>query len=453
MSTSSPSHSSRSDGQAPTLDSTDPDPALQQITAERNSLRSQNDQLWKIIEKQRSIIQNLQKDIAKLSSERDLLRHHLTQQHQHQLQQQQQQQQQQQHDQSLQPINANSNNNMSSASTAPSTTATPIAQVNGHHQHSKRSLEQKVQAAAAAATAPLSPPSLALTQPAIAGVPPYDDLNGQSASGALTDRAAKQHQDIDPTSLLPTQPNLFDSQGLGSQHQQAGPIGPAPPFSIHRHQDLVNVKGNSCNNNDNNNNNNNNSGKPSEDSAPFSTSNDDSARSQTNYDPEIQIAATATRIQPQATSTVFPAILIDRDARIIPVRSDSNQSFSGHQSQSSAANSPTASRNVSANLMTGPLSPLMPHLPPRSPRRERRDPGDSAVSPATSDNEDDGNPSLPGHRKKGMMSTKLSTESSVFPVQDQDQPSILSPVDPVDSVANTNIGSNPSQTTNTLHVG
>ncbi|KAK3823966.1 MAG: hypothetical protein JOS17DRAFT_687392, partial [Linnemannia elongata] len=76
---SSPSHSSRSDGQAPTLDSasTDPVAALQQITTERNSLRSQNDQLWKIIEKQRSIIQNLQKDVAKLSSERDLLRHHL----------------------------------------------------------------------------------------------------------------------------------------------------------------------------------------------------------------------------------------------------------------------------------------------------------------------------------------------------------------------------------------
>ncbi|KAK3819762.1 MAG: hypothetical protein J3Q66DRAFT_281282 [Benniella sp.] len=49
--------------------------ALQQVTTERNSLRSQNDQLWKIIEKQRIIIQNQQKDIAKLTTERDLLRH------------------------------------------------------------------------------------------------------------------------------------------------------------------------------------------------------------------------------------------------------------------------------------------------------------------------------------------------------------------------------------------
>lgn len=50
------------------------DAALQQVTSERNSLRSQNDQLWKIIEKQRVIIQNLQKDVAKVSAERDLLR-------------------------------------------------------------------------------------------------------------------------------------------------------------------------------------------------------------------------------------------------------------------------------------------------------------------------------------------------------------------------------------------
>jgi len=55
----------------------DVDAAMQQITTERNSLRSQNDQLWKIIEKQRIIIQNLQKDLAKAAAERDLLRSHL----------------------------------------------------------------------------------------------------------------------------------------------------------------------------------------------------------------------------------------------------------------------------------------------------------------------------------------------------------------------------------------
>ncbi|KAF9296385.1 hypothetical protein BGZ88_012773 [Linnemannia elongata] len=47
---------------------------IQQILAERNSLRSQNDQLWKIIEKQRVIIQNLQRDVSKVSAERDSLR-------------------------------------------------------------------------------------------------------------------------------------------------------------------------------------------------------------------------------------------------------------------------------------------------------------------------------------------------------------------------------------------
>ncbi|KAF9276695.1 hypothetical protein BGZ68_009844, partial [Mortierella alpina] len=58
-------------GQAPELSM---DPAVQQVVAERNGLRSQNDQLWKIIEKQRIIIQNLQKDVAKVTAERDQLR-------------------------------------------------------------------------------------------------------------------------------------------------------------------------------------------------------------------------------------------------------------------------------------------------------------------------------------------------------------------------------------------
>lgn len=59
-------------GQAP-LDMNN-EATVQQILAERNSLRSQNDQLWKIIEKQRVIIQNLQKDVSKVTAERDSLR-------------------------------------------------------------------------------------------------------------------------------------------------------------------------------------------------------------------------------------------------------------------------------------------------------------------------------------------------------------------------------------------
>src|SRR5438874_2611872 len=47
--------------------------ASQQIIAERNALRLQNDQLWKIIEKQKSVIHNLQKDNQKLAFERDRL--------------------------------------------------------------------------------------------------------------------------------------------------------------------------------------------------------------------------------------------------------------------------------------------------------------------------------------------------------------------------------------------
>lgn len=44
---------------------------------EVSHLRSQNDQLWKIIEKQRILIQNLQKDNVRLSTESDGLQDHL----------------------------------------------------------------------------------------------------------------------------------------------------------------------------------------------------------------------------------------------------------------------------------------------------------------------------------------------------------------------------------------
>src|SRR6266542_1809863 len=49
------------------------EPYLQQVINERNLLRSQNDQLWKIIEKQKSVITNLQKDNQRIASERDRL--------------------------------------------------------------------------------------------------------------------------------------------------------------------------------------------------------------------------------------------------------------------------------------------------------------------------------------------------------------------------------------------
>ncbi|KAF9431339.1 hypothetical protein BGZ76_000437, partial [Entomortierella beljakovae] len=110
MSSSTRSDQSLSQGQ-----SSDPggDAALQQVITERNSLRSQNDQLWKIIEKQRIIIQNLQKDVAKMSTERDLLRRLAAE------------------------NDGFRNNSLNSNSSASST--------NGHHQqqHSKRSLEKK----------------------------------------------------------------------------------------------------------------------------------------------------------------------------------------------------------------------------------------------------------------------------------------------------------------------
>ncbi|CAI2178590.1 10061_t:CDS:2, partial [Funneliformis geosporum] len=47
--------------------------SLSQVITERNQLRSQNDQLWKLIEKQKSVIDNLQKENQKLANERERL--------------------------------------------------------------------------------------------------------------------------------------------------------------------------------------------------------------------------------------------------------------------------------------------------------------------------------------------------------------------------------------------
>ncbi|KAF9124361.1 hypothetical protein BGW39_008250 [Mortierella sp. 14UC] len=407
---SSPPHSSRSDGQASPLDSVSVDPAaaLQQITNERNSLRSQNDQLWKIIEKQRSIIQNLQKDVAKLSSERDLLRHHLTQQHQHHLLQQQQQQQQTQPngDQHRPAKDLSDNGNTT-------ITGTSLAQVNGHHQQSKRSLERKAQAAASTGSTQRTTMDAASQ---LQSTTAHDDLNGSISDRAMAGESLEQERDIDTNSTHTTLPSDNDSQ-VPFSYQAAVTVATAPSPNLHRGQDPADT------NNSNNNSASSIQGRQLDEPARPSLSSDNGTESSSNYDPEILVATTASRIHHQSGSTTSPAIIIDKDSRIIPTRSDSTLAYAG-QSHSSAGNSPTASRNVSANLMSGPISPLMPHLPPRSPRRERKDPTDSPASPAASDNEDD-TPSQ-GVRRRGLVSTKLSADPTLS-MNDQDQGSVPSP--------------------------
>ncbi|KAG0373008.1 hypothetical protein BGX24_012287, partial [Mortierella sp. AD032] len=407
---SSPSHSSRSDGQASPLDSTSADPAaaLQQITTERNSLRSQNDQLWKIIEKQRSIIQNLQKDVSKLSSERDLLRHHLTQQHQHHLLQQQQQQQQQQQTQPNGDQYRPSKDSNDSGNT--STTGTSLAQVNGHHQQSRRSLERKAQAATVEVTS-TQPSTTTDVAPQLQSTTVQDDLNGSFSNRG---ESLEQYRDIDSISTHTTLPNYTDSKAPPSYQGDA-----APWPTAHLEQDSSDVSENNSGSNI--------LGQQLDEPTRPSTSKEDDTESNANYDPEIQIATTASRFHHQLSSSISPAIIIDKDTRVIPARSDSNLAYTVQPYSSSAGNSPTASRNVSANLMSGPLSPLMPHLPPRSPRRERKDHGDSPASPVVSDNEDD-TPSQ-GARKRGLASTKLSADPTAVSVNDQDQSSVSSPSD------------------------
>jgi hypothetical protein len=372
---SSPSHSSRSDGQAPTFDSasTDPATALHQITTERNSLRNQNDQLWKIIEKQRSIIQNLQKDVAKLSSERDLLRHHLTQQHQHHLQQQQQQQQTQLNGNQHRPSNDQPSSGSSSNGGGTSITGTSLAQVNGHHQQqSKRSLERKVQAAAEIGSTSSSSSPI-LTQPTTTtattttsdiasspqSVPFHDDhgdLDDHSSTTSLTNKVLDQGPNTN--NLPPTHSALNDSDNKVLGH----PAVEIAMLAREQHAPVDASDNNNCNVSGNN-------------SARPSMSNDDSPGFGANYDPEIQIATTASRIQHQSAS---PAIIIDKEARIIPARSDSSLSYtcecSIHYCFSAWVLRKRRNKMISfvqeererANLATGDLwSPYCPRHPSR----------------------------------------------------------------------------------------
>jgi RalA-binding protein 1 len=51
----------------------DPFVTLEVILGERNTLSSQNSQLWKIIEKQRGMYNNLHKELDRVKAERDRL--------------------------------------------------------------------------------------------------------------------------------------------------------------------------------------------------------------------------------------------------------------------------------------------------------------------------------------------------------------------------------------------
>ncbi|GJJ78496.1 RalA-binding protein 1 [Entomortierella parvispora] len=312
----------------------DVDVALQQVTAERNSLRSQNDQLWKIIEKQRIIIQNLQKDLAKAVAERDLLRSHFSSE-----------------STSFRSDNFSSTNSIASD-------LMPAAKTSGYQQHVRHTSERKtsrdkdspqqdrlnvsstleIDSQGAKVTSLSSAPSL---------YTPEEDKN-----------LGNGQEVVHPGEKLATTGSLtLDRQNHAQTSLHLDPAESATntPAPVRRDYAPAITDGNID--------------SQSEEQRPFQD---------TTNDPE-QKSTLILNTSHQAVSFTSPTLAIENDLPPGQYRSSSS---------SSAATSPTNSRNVSGNLTYALSLPHMPHLPPRSPRRERRDIGDN-MSPAVSDNEDE----------------------------------------------------------------
>ncbi|KAF9194265.1 hypothetical protein BGZ51_000425 [Haplosporangium sp. Z 767] len=358
MSQSTRSDQSLSQGTAPDMTS---EAALQQVTTERNSLRSQNDQLWKIIEKQRIIIQNLQKDIAKVTAERDLLRHLAAE------------------NESFRSNSLTSNSNVNNAGIQPAN----HVQVNDHQQQSRRNLERKAQETEDASLEQNS-----------TGVNGDKDIKLASMSQSTSPLSSAASSPTESRQLQPDQiAHQRDTQAPSASRSGAIPFSP----SSAKEDDSSPEES-----------------KPIEEGRP-STSQEDDVASQSSYDSEVQVATTVSRVQLQVNSTASPAIIVGRDPRQSPARPDFNSSSFAAINQSPVSGgggSPSNSRNVSANIALGLIASNMPHLPPRSPRRERKDPADGASSPAASDNEDESSQSPQGSKKKLLPSAKHGADQS-----------------------------------------
>ncbi|KAI9242310.1 MAG: hypothetical protein BYD32DRAFT_403857 [Podila humilis] len=309
---------SLSQGQGPESNG---DAALQQVITERNSLRAQNDQLWKIIEKQRIIIQNLQKDVAKATTERDLLRH-LAVENGLQL--------------NGQPIQSSSKRSMERK---------PQSQQQ-QSPHSRHAQQQESDAASITSDASRNPANLV----------PHSVSSVSSSAASIDSRRSLDHHPQSP---------VKSRQESGSKLQ------------LNSSESEVHTE------------------TASETEIQLSLAKDDDSASQASYDPEVQVATSASRVHHQG-STSTPPPSHDIDNRASPLRTE----FTSNANLTPLS-SPTAGRNISAPISLA----HMPHLPPRSPRRERRE-HDYTSSPTASDNEDESYQA--GSRRKGTTSGPIT---------------------------------------------
>ncbi|CAO3574636.1 unnamed protein product [Mortierella alpina] len=424
-------------GQAPELSM---DPAVQQVVSERNGLRSQNDQLWKIIEKQRIIIQNLQKDVAKVTAERDQLRQSAAG--------------------ASPPVSAPKSSSSSSLACEQELESAP-SQPNGQSPYSYPQ--------------PHQPPHQQY-QPQPYQPQPYQPQPYQPQPYQPQPYQPQHHQQQPPTSKRAgdrrpqdSDTNLESSLAANGERdpELASGFNPNSSFSStasssteHRQQYQTQLRHQNQENSALRKNGHGHRAAPPNPLplTPSSTYDGDYAGGKTelgleepsfntngfdyngvNHQPtpqtddglahdssalELQHAAAAaianaTSIQNYNGSQQMPNFAgqqHEQDSRMAAGRYDLN-----HPADVTIT-SPGLARNISGNIAIAPH--LMPHLPPRSPRRERRD--DQNASPNASDNEEEISRSQQGSRRKGP-SGQLLTPTRARGDYGSDQPSPMSP--------------------------
>ncbi|KAG0052722.1 hypothetical protein BGZ83_002191 [Gryganskiella cystojenkinii] len=378
------SHSTRSDqsqgqsqGMAPDMITSDP--ALQQLTSERNSLRSQNDQLWKIIEKQRVIIQNLQKDVAKVTAERDLLRSSAP-------------------GSDTTPISTSTPLLSNASATLPSSerTAPAFEQDQPHPQHHYQQQGQH-----------------------------HQQSNGHHHPHQTNQTTRRRPQEIDPGTEITGErefeqgsgfnPNSSFSSTTSSNNDSRQVLNPPRQLQHDRHSprhqrsqgQLVVMP-----------------------LTPSSTyENDmDGGKAEVEQEEPMHESSSGRVVEDSAQLQEREDGRNDQAQPLHPqYQNEQHLSSNMHlerETRSGAVHGGGApGRNISGNIAIPPH--LMPHLPPRSPRRERRD--DYPGSPDGSDNDEDSSQRSPSSRRKPPATGALLTPTRSRGEYDSDHPSPLSP--------------------------
>ncbi|KAF9430232.1 hypothetical protein BGZ76_000910, partial [Entomortierella beljakovae] len=367
------------------------DQGNQQLVSERNALRAQNDQLWKIIEKQRVIIQNLQKDVAKVTSERDQLRQ----------------------SSSVNGATPDHTQNQYQQPNGNHPTPTSHPQSNGQQQyHPKRSMERRALETESNLDQTQSE-NIDRESELASGFNPNASFS--STTSSIDNRQQQQQQQY----RAPHQESQSPRHHAHS-NKPRNPILPLTPSStsegefdigkteIRDDDPMPNITGYyDLNNNQ--------------------TALEDGSSSRDGYDAEIQVAVRTQNnhgvsIQaptPQTPQSSSFNAYGERDHRVPMPEMEPTFSLDDYSDRTA-----TPPRNISGSIVIAPH--LMPSLPPRSPRRERKE--EVGATPEVSDNEDDQSPPSRQRTTPSSAAPLLSPIRARGDYGSADQPSPLSPL-------------------------